>query len=263
MTTARRVARVGTVVVAGVLSVLLVAAAFYAAYRLIGPASYVLAQQNRALGVLAVAVAPVAVLVFVRVVRFTVTARGGLTPRWRNVVVWAARGGLLVTAVFLGGTLFQLSIPNNGQDALGADVSVIVRPASALLFAGCLLGLYGLHRVDVRSTPPAIREVAEQAAPFIGEIRDRGGRLAGKVTWRSIVLAVIGVVVRAVLLYAAVLLSVEAIEVVQEYVVFGGDILWGASERELSGLLLGIGGCVFGLLLLPSPWRLSVKGGDR
>ena len=254
--TTRRVARVGTVVAAGGLSLLLVAAAAYAAYRLIGPA-YLLPQYSRALGVLAVAVAPVAVLVLVRVVRRTVAARGGLTPPLRSGAVWVARGGLLVTAVYLAGTLFLLSIPNNGPDALGADVNVFVRPASALLLAATLLALYALHRVDVRSTPPALG--AEQA-PFVGEI---GGRRAGKVTWRSVVLAVVGVLLRAALLYVAVVLAVEAIHVAQEYVVFEGNLLWRAVEADLTGLLMAIGGCVFGLLLLPSPWRLSVKGGDR
>lgn len=256
--TTRRVARVGTVVTAGVLSVLLLVAASYAAFRLIGPA-YLLPQYSRALGVLAVAVAPVAVLVLVRVVRRTVAARGGLSPQLRSGAVWVARGGLLVTAVYLAGTLFRLSIPNNGPDALGADVNVFVRPASALLLAATLLALYALHRVDVRSTPPAIGEVAEQA-PFVGEI---GGRRAGKVTWRSVVLAVVGVLLRAALLYVAVVLAVEAIHVAQEYVVFEGNLLWRAVEADLTGLLMAIGGCVFGLLLLPSPWRLSVKGGDR
>ena len=254
--TTRRVARVGTVVAAGGLSLLLVAAAAYAAYRLIGPA-YLLPQYSRAQGVLAVAVAPVAVLVLVRVVRRTVAARGGLTPPLRSGAVWVARGGLLVTAVYLAGTLFLLSIPNNGPDALGADVNVFVRPASALLLAATLLALYALHRVDVRSTPPALG--AEQA-PFVGEI---GGRRAGKVTWRSVVLAVVGVLLRAALLYVAVVLAVEAIHVAQEYVVFEGNLLWRAVEADLTGLLMAIGGCVFGLLLLPSPWRLSVKGGDR
>lgn len=254
--TTRRVARVGTVVAAGGLSLLLVAAAAYAAYRLIGPA-YLLPQYSRALGVLAVAVAPVAVLVLVRVVRRTVAARGGLTPPLRSGAVWVARGGLLVTAVYLAGTLFLLSIPYNGPDALGADVNVFVRPASALLLAATLLALYALHRVDVRSTPPALG--AEQA-PFVGEI---GGRRAGKVTWRSVVLAVVGVLLRAALLYVAVVLAVEAIHVAQEYVVFEGNLLWRAVEADLTGLLMAIGGCVFGLLLLPSPWRLSVKGGDR
>lgn len=257
MTTRRRVARVGTVVVAGVLSMLLLAAASYAAFRLIGPA-YLLAQHSRALGVLAVAVAPVAVLVLVRVVRRSVAARVGFTPQLRSIALWAARGALLVMAVFLGGTLFLLSIPNNGPDALGADVTVIVRPASALLFAGCLLGLYGLHRVDVRSTPPAIGEVAEQA-PFVGEI---GGRRAGKVTWRSVVLAVVGVLLRAALLYVAVVLAVEAIQIAQGYVVFEGNLLWRAVEADLTGLLLGIGGCVFTLLLLPSLWRRT-GGGEQ
>lgn len=256
--TTRRVARVGTVVVAGLLSMLLTAAASYAAFRLIGPA-YLLAQHSRALGVLAVAVAPVAVLVLVRVVRRSVAARGGFTtPQLRSITLWGARGALLVMAVFLGGTLFLLSIPNNGPDALGADVTVIVRPASALLFAGCLLGLYGLHRVDVRSTPPAIGEVAEQA-PFVGEI---GGRRAGKVTWRSVVLAVVGVLLRAALLYVAVVLAVEAIQIAQEYVVFEGNLLWRAVEADLTGLLLGIGGCVFTLLLLPSLWRRT-GGGEQ
>lgn len=255
MTTTRRVVGAAAGIIA---SGLLVVAAVYAAYRVIGPA-YVLAQHSRALAVLTVAAAPVAVLVLVRVVRRTVAARGGLTPQSRSVAVWAARGLLLVTAVFLLGTVFLLSIPNNGASSVGADVTVIVRPASALLFAGCLLGLYGLHRVDVRSTPPAIGEVAEQA-PFVGEI---GGRRAGKVTWHSVVLAVVGVVFRAGLLYLVVLLSVEAIEVVQEHLLFEGNLLWRAVEDDLTGLLLGIGGCVFGLLLLPSPWRLSVKGGDR
>lgn len=77
----------------------------------------------------------------------------------------------------------------------------------------------------------------------------------------TVVLVVIGVVLRAALVYVAVLLTVEAIQVAQEYVVFEGNLLWRAVEDDLTGLVLGIGGCVFGFLLLPSPWRRT--GGEQ
>lgn len=141
----------GFVVVAvGVASLLLVAVAAYAAFRLIGPA-YILAQYERALAVLCVAVAPLAVVLFVLVARRALRRGDRFTPRLRVVVVWVARAALLLVAVWLASSVFLVSWPNNGPDALGADLTFIVRPASALLFAGCLLGLYALHGIGGKS----------------------------------------------------------------------------------------------------------------
>ncbi len=139
-----------TVVAAGVAALLLVAAAAYAAFRLIGPA-YVLAQYERALAVLCVAVAPLAVGLLVLLARRALTLGNHFTPRLRTVAVWAARAVLLLVAVWLASSVFLVSWPNNGPDALGADLEFIVRPASALLFVSCILGLYALHGIGGES----------------------------------------------------------------------------------------------------------------
>lgn len=142
--------RVFVAVAAGVASLLLVATAAYSAYRLIGP-SYILPQYQRALGVLCIAVAPLAAGAFVLCVRRVWTLGDRLTPRFRMATVWIARAVLLLAAVWLASSVFLVSWPNNGPDALGADLEFIVRPASALLFVGCVLGLYALHGVSGKS----------------------------------------------------------------------------------------------------------------
>lgn len=145
-----RFARIFAAVAVGVVTLLLVVTAAYAAYRLIGPA-YLVAQYSRALAVLCVAVAPLAAGLFMLLVRRMLTLRNRVTPRLRIVGVWVARAVLLLAAVWLASSVFLVTWPNNGPDALGADLEFIVRPASALLFASCLLGLYALHGIGGES----------------------------------------------------------------------------------------------------------------